>query len=102
MIARHAHQWENNRYPVAGSLDEYCAVHGYEPIPPGAYRVCGECYHAYATADELVEAYNAQTDRLKAHYEAQGPPTNPGFAGDWTHVSHAEQVYFCPWCSHDF
>lgn len=101
MIPRHMGPGAARRFPAVGSLDEYCAIHGFEPVPPGAYRVCGECWHVYRTAEELVDAYNAQTDELKAHYEAQRPAT-AGFGGEWAHVRDPGQVHFCPLCAHDW
>lgn len=47
-----------------------CAIHGPEDIPPNPYRVCGECGHAYATAQDLVDEHN----RLLAQMAAMPQP----------------------------
>lgn len=64
-----AHRGGRNLAPVTsldlpvtyvGSHDirDECAIHGHEPIPPDCFRVCGECWHAYPTAQALVEEHN--------------------------------------------
>lgn len=65
-----------------------------EPIPPGgAYLVCGECFHVYATADDLVDTFNRRGDEL-----ADLEPAQPRSA--W--VLDPERINFCPICIHDF
>lgn len=84
--------------PPTGSMDDYCAIHGYEPIPAGAFRVCGECWHCYVSAEVLIDAHNQVMDDLRRAEEAQGYPTG----ADWRHVSRPDEVHCCPMCTHDW
>lgn len=60
--------------PVAPANE--CAIHGYEPIPLNAFRVCGECWHAYPTAQNLVDEHNkVLQDLANAPEEWSAPPT---------------------------
>lgn len=65
---------------------DFCAIHGYEPMPRNPYRICGECFHAFATAEELV----IQDQLARQHH---GIPNNP---------EKPENVTICPVCTHDF
>lgn len=51
-----------------------CAIHGPEDIPPNPYQVCGECGHAYATVQDLVDEHNRLLAQMAA---APQPPTLP-------------------------
>jgi hypothetical protein len=64
-----------------------CAVHGHEPVPEGCYLVCGECRHAFATADELVRADQAVRESLEGSASA----------GPWP----VDEIDVCPHCTHD-
>lgn len=79
-----------NRFP-----DDWCyGCMRSEPIPPGgAYRICGECFHVYETADDLIRIYNAEGDRLADQHPEE--PRSP-----W--VTDPEAIFFCPVCIHDF
>ena len=74
------------------SFHDLCALHGYEPIPPGYYRVCGECHHAYATGQDLVDAHNQVVRRLWVADEE-----SPSVL-----AAKPEDVPFCPLCTHDW
>lgn len=79
-------------------IDDFCAIHGYEPLPPQYFRICGECGHAYGSADELLAADLAVVTALAESTAA---------AGDTIPVQvHAartvEQVHCCPLCTHDW
>lgn len=76
------------QWPHAYSQEEFCAIHGYEPIPDGEipYRICGECLHAFMTAEELVDKDAAM------HREVFGVLRR----------SRPEEIYSCPECTHDF
>lgn len=66
------------------TVDDWCAIHGVEPVPQGCYLVCPECWHAYATEEEL----------LAAHREVEREfGLRP--------VACAADVVVCPLCSHD-
>lgn len=60
--------------------DLHCFWHGEEPIPEGAFLVCGECWHCWVTEEEFW--LDALTEI--GHKKEAGP------------------LYFCPLCSHDF
>jgi hypothetical protein len=70
---------------TTSTKDPGCFFHGEEPIPEGAYRVCGECWHCYNTPEDLL----AEDAKMAQQY---------GF----TPVSDPEQVPFCPLCTHDW
>ena len=63
-----------------GLHPDLCWFHGEEPVPDDAYRVCGECGHAWAR--EALIAADAE--------KFNGSPRNP------------ETIYACPLCVHDF
>jgi hypothetical protein len=75
---------------VSGTNDvgDQCAIHGYEPIPASYYRLCGECWHCFVTAAELVEADWDVRRSL------------PG--GEDAVRRQPDDVWVCPHCSHDF
>lgn len=66
-------------------MSDECWFHGEEPIPPGCYKVCGECWHAFATAEDLLEAEREICARMGL-----------------TPAESAEDVVICPLCTHDF
>lgn len=70
---------------------DYCYSCGRdEPIPPsGAYIVCLECSHVYTTAQDLVDAYRSESERIYAEPASAPVPT-------------ADAIYHCPLCLHDF
>jgi hypothetical protein len=71
---------------MSTQADPGCFWHGAEPIPAGAYRVCGECWHCWPTPDDLLR----DVLRIYAEIGLQSPPDD------------ADQVWVCPLCSHDF
>lgn len=72
--------------------DPGCFWHGEEePILPGAFRVCLECGHVYATLDEIIDEHR------RAYAEA--------FPGAEPLLDEHARIYaneFCPVCVHDF
>lgn len=58
-----------------------CAIHGPEPIPDPCFRVCRECGHAFETEEDLIQAELSE------------------WPGDRPVV---EEIYSCPYCSHDW
>ncbi len=57
-----------------------------EPIPEGAYLVCGECFHYWATEDDLIrDTRNMQVEIGMSHPATVVLP-----------------VLFCPFCAHGF
>ena len=66
--------------------DDFCYIHGYEPMPPQYYRICGECWHVYVTPEELVQKDLYQRASVSL-------PVEP---------MKAEDITICPECLHDF
>lgn len=67
-----------------------------EPIPEGgAFEVCIECGHVYATAEDLLKRYNEECDRMDATYAEEG------FSPIERYVT-ATEIFFCQECTHDF
>lgn len=79
-----------NRPPTGDATGD-----GLRAVSPGTfrvYRVCGECWHAYATADELIEAdYAARRDIAAAD----------GLA-ELVERRDPDLIHVCPLCTHDF
>ena len=69
---------------------DWCWFHyAREPVDPevGSFLICGECFHLYATADELIDAWAEMALRVGI----EGPPPRDAAA-----------ILFCPYCAHDF
>lgn len=89
-----------------------CYFHGDELVPSDAYRVCGECGHAFTAASLLAE-HNKVLARIHAADEADrlgivawsdtgewiGPPI-PDLPPD--PLSDPDAMAVCPLCAHDF
>jgi hypothetical protein len=65
---------------------EHCFSHSVdEPVAGDDWHcICFECGHLYQTEDELVEAYNRGGKLIEAE------------------VDNADEIYFCPYCLHNF
>lgn len=68
--------------------DQHCWSHGYEPVPEGAHRVCGECGHCFVTEQDLIDADREWFTDVEP---LDRPPVRPG-----------SEIYSCPRCTHDF
>lgn len=66
---------------IVGPAEHHCWWHHTDENPEGAYRVCGECFHVWRTADDLEYACR----------EVNGGRHVP-----------AEKIDACPECCHDF
>lgn len=82
--------------PTGACLPVHCHVHHVDEPDAGAYRVCGECGHVYATARDLRRAYRRAVLR---HI--------PGGVRRWrlwwrAATVRASRVSFCQHCAHDF
>lgn len=66
-------------------VNDECAIHGYEPIPEKYYMICGECYHCFVTAGELLALHNERGAEV-------GLPAE----------TNLDYIYMCPLCTHDF
>lgn len=69
--------------------EHHCWEHHVDEWVEEPFRVCGECFHVYATGKSLVDAYNAEI-------------ACPG--EDWTPAPArvVADIFFCPLCIHDF
>lgn len=94
----HSGPWADTSKAVP--VEEQCWHHGREPVPDGAYLVCGECGHCYVTADDLRREYRLMDERCMASpwYDA----TSELWAVDPLVVPTADEIYACPLCAHDF
>lgn len=72
---------------------EWCYVHGYEPEIENPYKICGECFHIYPTAFDLVQDYNDENYKAWLAFD-QGTP--------WIPTYDVDKIYFCAHCAHDF
>lgn len=69
-----------------------CAIHGFEPAS-SSFRVCGECHHAYRSAEELVwRDFEVRVEVAKA------------FGEEWKSLEPCavDDIHVCPYCTHDF
>ncbi len=74
----------------------HCYVHHVDELFD-AFRVCFECKHAYRTERELIDTFNAVMTQADAEAAANGwAPL------EFVPVDDAEQIFFCPFCTHDF
>jgi hypothetical protein len=76
------------------NTDPGCYFHGEEPIPHDVYRLCGECGHAYTTANDLLDAYNFETDVINGAMSMFDSPI--------PHETDVGRIYSCPLCTHDW
>lgn len=67
--------------------DPGCFWHGPEPIPEGAFRVCGECWHCWPTADDFEADVETMFAEVGVYGELSGDPID---------------LPYCPLCAHDF
>ncbi|MEU4726501.1 hypothetical protein AB0G06_43480 [Nonomuraea dietziae] len=79
---------------------DYCwSCNKDEPIPPsGAYVVCFECGHVYATEQDLIDAYN----RIVTEMNADGARRYGDAHQPIALRTSADGIYFCQHCIHDF
>lgn len=83
----------------------HCTIHDtLEPATLDTYRVCGECGHAYATAQDLLDAERAMLTEMRQHadHRALGYPTRDAMLAAMQPVVDPEKIYACPHCTHDF
>ena len=71
---------------VGGSM--HCYIHEVDEVGEGAYRICGECFHVYRTAEDLVATERRW--RTSAGISAPPRPIDP------------DEINSCPECAHDF
>jgi hypothetical protein len=80
------------------NMEDWCSVHGYEPVPEKYFRICGECGHVYLSAEELLAADAAVVAAIAQSAGAAGD-TIPAELHAAQTVS---QVHCCPLCTHDW
>lgn len=82
--------------------DNFCGIHGEEPVPDKYYKICPECWHCFVTEQELI------AKDLKARKETV---RSQSWINDllnikpWNNLESAESgedITICPECSHDF
>jgi hypothetical protein len=73
---------------------EWCYIHGHEPVNGHPYLVCGECFHAYMTPEDLVNDYN---DILYEGWLKFDQGLYP-----WIPTYDVNKIYSCAYCAHDF
>lgn len=81
--------------PPAPEYYSQCWVHHQPEAVAGAWGACPECGHVYATAEDLVDAWNALVDILNAHRDAERPMPHAT-------PRQADTISSCPHCHHDF
>lgn len=62
--------------------NKHCWIHDVDEPEEGAFRVCGECFHVFMTAEELIQA--------DSKWYEDGRRNDP------------ERIWSCPLCTHDF
>lgn len=73
--------------PTDACAAAHCYWHNVdEPLAPRFYRMCGECFHVFYTAEELTAAW----ETLRAEIPELGP------------APPARDIASCPLCSHDW
>lgn len=94
--------FKNDTYKLAGICESFCWGHmTCEPLPAdnSHYQVCGECFHVFVTADELLTMHNEKSKATYSRFR-----DDPVFGGgeEWKPETDVNNVYFCPVCVHDF
>lgn len=64
----------------------HCMIHGVDE-PDGGYRSCGECWHVFRTAADLLGEHNRISQQARP---GRRDETDPG------------RVFCCPFCCHDW
>lgn len=85
----------------------HCYWHDVDEPAEMVYRVCGECKHAFVTADELLAEHNRVLAEIHEREvamiaEAYGMAELWGTPAPMTPETDVTQVFCCPFCIHDF
>jgi hypothetical protein len=76
---------------VATERNAWCLIHNrHEPILPGTYLVCGECWHVWPTAWDLYLDVLRINQDMEIAFDLQMPPID------------LDRQWACPLCTHDF
>jgi hypothetical protein len=78
----------------------HCFSHDVDEAARG-YRICFECQHTFATADDLLAEHNRVLAELNQAVNPQGDPMWE-FTEPIPPETEAEYVLCCPFCIHDF
>lgn len=94
--------------PLPPLPEDWCMIHNRsEPVRPGDYRICGECWHVFRTAEELVaETHRAELDSWK-FWRSAAAVQQPAERERWLATAlperrDPEKIFACPHCTHDF
>jgi hypothetical protein len=99
----------------------HCFSHNTDESDTDAFRVCLECGHVFASAQDLIHAYNAFLKILSAQELMFPTPVcspewetivkemnklscpDDDFIGEGpTHIDSVIDAHSCPYCLHDF
>lgn len=83
MVTRTRHNTPHTEMECYGS-SQHCAWHGVDEPDQGAYRVCLECRHVYATKADLERAWDEM------------------WAGDGGYPFPEDTIPGCAYCGHDW
>lgn len=97
--------FKDDKHKLAGVCESFCWGHmACEPLPAdnSHYQVCGECFHVFVSADELLTMHN---EKSKEAYDKWASDPVFGVVGKpqpFQPETDVNNVYFCPVCVHDF
>ena len=77
--------------PEDSCWEQHCCSHGEDEPQEPCYRACGECYHVFPTAADLVRDHNAEVQAMMARW-----------GGELLTAQHVDEILSCPWCSHNW
>lgn len=80
--------------PERGSDDcdeSHCYSHNEDEPQKPCYRACGECFHIFPTAADLVRDHNAEVQVMMARW-----------GGQLLVAADAGEIHSCPHCAHSF
>jgi hypothetical protein len=69
----------------------HCFSHDEDEPGEPCYRLCGECFHVFPTAGDLVQDHNAEVQVMMARW-----------GGNLLMAADVGEIFSCPWCAHDW
>jgi hypothetical protein len=77
----------------------FCQVHWRYEDTTDAYRICGECFHVFPTAQALLDDNNKEMEESHTRsIRANDIPKDSKFEP----IRDVEQIHSCPHCCHDW
>lgn len=77
----------------------HCWIHHIDEPGDGAYRICGECFHAYPTARAMRRDYRHASRQAEFHL----PSGTSWWRRAWRLATvRASRITFCQHCTHSF